>query len=367
MRVLLALSLMLLWGTSAFASESREKVFGLYGVNPSKAPFLGMSEQQKVEYLKGLGANAVWGGYDDPEFVSACKAQGLDVYASLGIFAGEKHWKEHPESRPVDAQGKPFEKSNWYAGVCPTQKWLREEKLREVRKKAESGLIDGLWLDFIRYPIHWELCVPRENYDETCFCPSCLEKFQRDTGGALGVDSASEAAEILLGEKSAEWYRWRAQQITDFVRDASEVLHDVNPDAKLGIFTVPWREKDYNNAIYKIVGQDYQALAPHVDVFSPMVYHAVCGEKPVWVHEVTEYISKLTGKPVWPITQAFDKPYTIGPEEFEASLRAALKPPSQGVILFSFSRMVEQKKLEQLPSIAIAVRETFGKIKVEDE
>ncbi len=335
-----------------------EKTLAVYGVNLGKPPLEGKTSEEAAGFLGDLGVNAVFGGYDSAEFVAACRSRGITVYASLGIFVGENYWNSHPESHPVDALGNPIEKVQWYAGVCPNQPWLRAEKLTAIAKKAEEGLADGVWLDFIRYPVHWEDGAPRPKQDETCFCPVCLAKFQKDTGLTFPeqIHSASETAEYLLTTRREEWFDWRAEQIAEFVKEASATLHRANPKAKLGLFCVPWQPQDYDNAMRRVVGQDLKRLAPHVDVFSPMVYHKLCKRSPEWVGEVARYVSEQTGKTVWPITQAFNEPTEMSDEEFAQSVRSGLQEPSAGVILFSFGHMEKEGRFPK-------VREAFRSVR----
>ena len=336
--------------------RAQPKVLGLYGVNLGQGALEGKSAKQAAQLMQVLGANAVFGGYESEEFVSECRKREISVYASQGIFVGEKYWKSHPECRPINAKGQPIAKVDWYAGVCPNQKWLRNSKLEAIREKAKTGLMDGIWLDFIRYPVHWEDLPPKLRLEETCFCQTCLDKFQTDCSVEFpaGVDSASKAASLILQRHSEQWYHWRCQQISDFVREASETLHSIRPEAKLGMFTVPWLPKDYENSMHRIVGQDLKSLAPHVDVFSPMVYHKLRGEKPEWVAEVTKHVSEQTGKAVWPIIQVFSEPDELSDDEFESSANFALQPPSSGVILFSFGHIQKEGR-------STKVGEVFGR------
>ena len=73
-------------------------------------------------------------------------------------------------------KGKKIDKVEWYAGVCPNQSWLREQKLNAIKELISKYDIDGIWLDFIRYPCHWEVINPK--LEQTCFCPICQSLFQ---------------------------------------------------------------------------------------------------------------------------------------------------------------------------------------------
>ena len=81
-----------------------------------------------------------------------------------------------------------------------------------------------------------------------------------------------------------------------------------------------------------MIGQDYRALGQYVDVFSPMVYHRMCGYPPEWIAGVTDEVHALGGKPVWPIVQSVDDPEPLPADEYGAALDAALESPaSEGV------------------------------------
>ncbi|MDI6784010.1 MAG: putative glycoside hydrolase, partial [bacterium] len=249
----------------------------IYGLKSDGRQFPGLNSEQIAKQLKEWGITAVFGGYENPELVNHLHQQGISVYAERAIFAGEKYWKSHPESRPITDKGLPLEKDKWYAGVCPNQDWLRAEKLNEIKKLCENYQLDGIWLDFIRYPCHWEVKQPR--FDRTCFCPVCLAKFQKETKIRIPnhLTTAADKAKWLLNVKKVEWNKWRTEQITDFVHQAKKVIKQQPRPVLVGMFGVPWRETDFNYAIIDYIAQDYRALAKDIDIFSPMVYHKMCG------------------------------------------------------------------------------------------
>jgi hypothetical protein len=239
-------------------------------------------------------------------------------------------------------------KEEWYCGACPNQDWLRAKKLEEVRTLRGSGKYEGLWLDFIRYPVHWE--SPSPNLPQTCFCPVCLEKFSKDSGLALPEGaSAKETADLILSASRAEWRAWRAEQITSLIRQAKEILQQENPEIKLGLFGLPWLRQEKQDAIVRVAGQDFASMAPWVDVFSPMVYHLMCGETPAWIHSRTEGFERETkGGIVWPIIQGCNEPGSLTNEEFQEAIRQAEFPPSGGVIIFGLNHLIREDRLEAL-------------------
>ena len=284
--------------------------------------------------LRSLGSTAVFGGYQDAAFVEAAHAAGLSVYAEFGCFTGRQWWEQVPESRPVTAEGTPLEEDGWYWGVNPATATVRRQQLVALRKLLAEHDLDGVWLDFIRWPCHWEVREP--SLPQTSFDAATLASFRRDTGIDLLVADPIAAARVLTGERAAEWRTWRCAQITSWVAEARAVLLRVRPGAILGLFGVPWRLADHDGAILSVIGQDYRALGQYVDVFSPMVYHRMCGRPPEWIGEVVEEVHALSGKPVWPIIQSVDDPDPLSAEEYGMALDVALgQPASDGVLVFT--------------------------------
>jgi uncharacterized lipoprotein YddW (UPF0748 family) len=333
------------------ATHDNKKIKAIYGFKHDLGPFKDKKENEIVAELKRLGVNAVFGDFKDSLLVDALHRAGIRVFADVNVFVGELYWIEHPESRPINAKGKRIEKIEWYAGVCPNQSWLREEKLKAIEELITKYDIDGIWLDFIRYPCHWEMVNPK--LEQTCFCPVCLSLFQKETGIIIpeNCQTVAEKAEWLLARYVKDWTKWKCGQITKFVQEARSIMKQKNKDILLGIFTVPWMSDDYDNAIQRIIGQDYEGLADYVDVFSPMTYHKMCGRSVSWIQSLVDTVHKMTGKKVWPIIQACSVPDELTDKEFEQVLRIGLGSQSSGVIVFSYKHLVKENKLESLRKI----------------
>lgn len=316
----------------------------VFGLESNLKQFPDMTETEIAQELKKEGINAVFGGYENKTLREAFHKEGIKIYAEIGLFVGTEHWKSHPESRPITRRGIPMEKEDWYGGVCPNQDWLRQKKLLSIQKLCKENQVDGIWLDFIRYPCHWEGKDPQ--LTDTCFCPVCLQRFQQQTGIKIPakLKSTKIKADWILTNHPDDWYNWRCSVITDYVKETRKVIKKVNPKILVGLFGVPWTASDYDNAIYRIIGQDYRKLAPFVDVFSPMVYHRICYKNPDWIHQVTAEFQIMTGKPVVPIIQACSVPDTLSEGEFIHSLNEARKSPSSGVIIFTLDYALKEKK-----------------------
>ena len=325
------------------------KIHALYGFSPRLSPFQGLSAKEIVALLRDWGVHAIFGGYEDAAFVDAAHAAGLQVFAEFGCFVGERWWEKYLESRPVTADGQLMPKQGWYAGVIPTLPAIRRELLANLGKLVVEKNVDGVWLDFIRWPTRWE--SPNPTLYQTSFDPQTLQFFQQDSGVRISreLENAKDIAAWILAERADAWRAWKCEQITSFVRQAAEVVKTARPPCLLGLFSVPWRRDDFDGAIIRIMGQDIAALAAYVDVFSPMVYHRLCGQPVSWIGAVTEHVHALSRKPVWPIIQTMSEPDELSATEFGAAIEVALgTPASSGVILFTLKAVLEENKLETM-------------------
>ena len=303
------------------ANAGAQPVVGLYPTYPAVGELVGETPEQQAERLRSIGAVLAGGPFEDDRTPDALRRAGLLTFGLVVLFQGEEHWRSHPESRPIMADGRPLFKDRWYAGVCPNQPWLRRQKLREIERMLRSGRYDMINLDFIRYPVHWE--VPEPRIPDTCYCSVCLTKFQQDVGVSIPAEIAQDVprtAAWIRANHRDRWHRWRAEQITSFCIEVKRLRDRIRPQTRISLAAVPWRPGDYNNAIYRVVGQDFGALADVVDVFNPMSYHVLNGRPVGWIGDVNAYLVRETSRPVWPFV-IFSDDHPLDAEQWRASLR----------------------------------------------
>lgn len=314
-----------------------EVISGMKGLLGVSQDLLGTSEAV-VEKLKQAGVNAVFVD-QDRELIEALKQAGIKVFFSVGVFGGTKLWEQHPELRPVTDQGRPMGTMDGFGGINPAVEWYRSRKLQEIENLLTEYPVDGIWLDFIRYPGVWER--PEPLLTRTDFSHISLAKFSRDRQITFPseLESLKDKAGWLLAHHEAAWNTWRREEIVDMVRSIAQVVKATRPDALLGVFAVPWRPQDFDGAVIWALAQDIERIAPYVDAISPMVYHEMCARPVDWISEITADFSRRTGKPVYPIIQASD----VRAEELGEAFDAAKAPPSKGAIVFMASHLDEDK------------------------
>jgi hypothetical protein len=326
------------------AQEKYVPMKAIYGFTPKYQACAGKQPEAIAQSLADWGVTAVFGGYEDPALVASLHEHGIKVFAEVAIFVGKQYWERYPYSRPITSTGEPIPPEGWYYGVNPITPEIRTHNLERIRRLIERYEVDGVWLDFCRWPCRWERSVPK--LIQTSFDPLTLTAFQRDQGVQIpeSLQTIPEKADWLFKNHYDTWTAWKCHQITDFVRQGRAIIEGAPRKILLGLFSIPWGPTDFDGAIKNIIGQDYQALAPHVDCFSPMVYHALCGRDIPWIAEITAWVGNVTGKPVWPIVQAMDDPDTVSPHELRQAVHTALAATgSDGVIIFNLKALNAEK------------------------
>jgi hypothetical protein len=172
------------------------------------------------------------------------------------------------------------------------------------------------------------------------FDSSCLKAFQKATGIKVpaGLVETREEAHWILSNHFKEWTQWKCRWMAQVVERLAMEASKTKPGIKISIRTVPWRKADFGGAIRSIAGQDFSLMAPFTDYISPMCYFHMVRQTPDWVHSVTEDAASLAHKQVIPSIQV-QEDYVqdpLKPAAFRESLLEALKPPSHGVVFWSW-------------------------------
>ena len=334
-------SWMLFFSLSDAAAQTTR---GIYGV-PSIKRVAPSSYEGDMERA---GVNAVFVPAEE-ETVHYFKKRGFQVYVAVNAFGGKGGWKKYPDSRPVKSDGSYLGSTQGYkghGGMCPTDPGWRNERLKYIEKIVQEfgGMdgIDGVWLDFIRYPGFWE--VPDPKIPDTCYCPRCLAKFQRDSGINMpsGLD-AKGSATWIKAHAPYQWMVWKKEQIASFVLETREVM-DRNrgkKPLKLGLFLVPWTKGERGDAISYLLAQDPFQLSALADVISPMVYHDMCGKSAEWVGYMCGYYKETAKCPLWPIVQSVECLAECLPKDFGKAVRFAAYGGADGILVLSFKGMRE--------------------------
>lgn len=300
------------------------------------------------EEWRELGINAAFVSpalISNLEFRSLAKKNGVATFIIVPIFYNPEELEKRPDLYAItDRREKASE--DWVKFVCPTREDYRSQIIEYVKNLVREYNPDGISLDFIRYFIFWEKVYPERTLDslpQTCFDLSCLEAFQKATGLKIpqNLSDTSQKARWIVANHLQEWVQWKCGVISSMVKSLAEGARKIKPDIKINVHTVPWRKDDFGGAMKIIAGQDLTQIAPLVNYISPMCYHHMVMRDPAWVHSVVEDVDSLTHGPILPSIQVQEAYITapLSPSEFKDALTEALKPPSKGVVFWSWDTL----------------------------
>jgi hypothetical protein len=256
-----------------------------------------------------------------------------DLYAWNGL--GESAW-----DKPAYA--------DYYKFLCPNREevYLFLEDL--YLKIASLEEVDGIHLDYIRYPDVilarglWDkygLVMDREypQYDY-CYCDHCVEGFKEQSG--IDIRSVEDPAEV------EQWKKYRYDLITGIVNRLTIAVHASGKVISAAVFPGP------NSVARKIVRQEWDKW--NLDAFYPMNYNDFYLEDTRWIGEVCkEGVTALENKkplysglficpkPETKSQQADPENHGLLPEELEDAIRESMENGAAGVCLFTPGRMTE--------------------------
>lgn len=301
----------------------------------------------QVELLIRTGANTVVipGKFLDRIPIELLRGRGMRIIADWSVFVGEEIRTRFPDSVPVNASGRPYERDGWYVPACPNHPQLRRRHIDALAQLLErhGPQLFGLWLDFIRYPVRWEGAAPP--LPQVCFCRHCLNLFLGEERAGYSGEETQRLARAILAERRDEWVDWKCSRIVAFAEEVRRLIDGCRLDIQLGVFSLPWRQADFDGALRAVACQDLDRLARVVNTFSPMVYHRLCGQDVAWVADVIrdaqQAVSKESRRAVLPIVQAMDRPDRLSPQELDAALAAGLATDTAGVLIFTLDAVQE--------------------------
>ncbi|MBN1395080.1 MAG: family 10 glycosylhydrolase [Pirellulales bacterium] len=149
---------------------------------------------------------------------AAAKKHGVEVHVwkvNFNLLSTSKEFIEtmrRDGRTQVNVRGKPFD---WLCPSHPENRKLELEAMLEVVRKYP---IDGLHLDYIRYPGR-----------KLCYCDGCRRRFEADSGRPV----TDWPTDCFSGSRKEEYNQWRRRQIASLVEEVSREARKIRPDIKI--------------------------------------------------------------------------------------------------------------------------------------
>lgn len=263
------------------------------------------------------------------------KAEGLEFHAWMWAMPCniEQVRRKNPEWFSVNRKGESAADKpayvEYYRFLCPSRPEVREFIEANVAELAQVDALDGIHLDYIRYPdvilaegiqpkygIRQDREYPEYDY---CYCDVCVREFKKETG--------IELAKVGDPTSSSEWRQFRYDRITRLVNDR--------------LIPIARREKKLVTAAvfpnWEAVRQQWSEW--NLDAVLPMLYNAFYYKDIDWIGEQTKKgVQSLRGR--MPLYSGLFVP-SFNPEGLVKAVEAALQGGAEGIALFSAGAMTE--------------------------
>ena len=278
--------------------------------------------------FKDIQANTAWFHGFDPWAFEECAKHGIQACVEFATFRAD--YTKYPHLVPRGVDGLPIRYGQRLQGICLSN----TDFLNEIENNLINGLSEhspaGIWLDYMTYAGWFE--DPAPDLQDSCFCSNCIRNFCE----ATDIDETNPLHIVIHYHEA--WVKHKCRRIADFTAHYSSIIRDKCPDAVIGIYMCPYTPMEYNGALRCIFAQDYQLLAPHVDVFTPLIYCKKSGKDASWGRTFLEESPFFVpeGKSVQLILDAMDFP-----DSLEQTVLSSI--PSKGLQMFSGSEIFKDK------------------------
>jgi uncharacterized lipoprotein YddW (UPF0748 family) len=272
------------------------------------------------------------------------KSSGLEVHAWMWtmICNVEKVLNQHPEWFAINRNGLSTKENpayvNYYRFMCPNHPEVKEFILKTVSELSAITELDGIHLDYIRYPDVILAEKLQEKYGivqdkeyaeyDYCYCNRCISKFKSETG--------IDIKESFAPDMNNKWLQFRYDSITDLVNDV------LIPPAKK-------RGKMISAAVFpnwKHVRQEWSKWK--VDAVFPMLYSKYYNQDDAWIQaKIKEGLNTINSSIKLYSGLLVD---SYNPKELSIAIEKSLDSNADGVSLFAYHSLKEDhyKSLAQL-------------------
>jgi uncharacterized lipoprotein YddW (UPF0748 family) len=291
----------------------------------------------------------------DIAFRKLAQEKNVDIFIILPIFFNPEALKEHPEWYAIDQDGMQAI-DEWVMFANPANKDYRAQRIAYINKVVSDTKPNGISIDFIRYFAYWEKIHSGrtlESIPDTSFDSLSLAHFQNERTIEIPdtLQTVTEKSDWILKKHRESWTEWKVTNITSMVHEIVSSAKSVQPDLLTNLHLVPWREDDFGGANKKIVGQDAMQLSKYVDFISPMCYSHMLKRNSKWVASIVHDLHGKAGEtailPSIQVKEAYLK-NILSEKEFEENLKAALAPPSKGVIFWSWAHLEQDSSKKNI-------------------
>ncbi len=322
---------------------------------PGNATDQELIDKFKEYKTKGIDVLMYNGGHDPATYKrvgALVKEAGMEFHTWIPTMVQGENPKIAKDLYAINGKGESaFDKPAYvdhYKFLCPNKEGTYEFLADLYGSVAEVEEVDGIHLDFIRFPDVilarglWEkygLVMDREfpEYDY-CYCDTCTSDFKEKTG--IDIKEVEDPSQVQ------EWKQFRYDVITDVVNRLTKVVHEKGKVINAAVFPGPTIAK-------KLVRQEWNKW--DLDAIYPMNYNDFYLEGADWLAEITqEEVAAVNGSiPIFSglficpnpgnkTNEGDPENHGLLPSEMETAIRGSMENGATGICLFTPERMTPE-------------------------
>ena len=304
---------------------------------------------------KGVDSLLYSGGHDPDTYRRVgkiAKAAGLEFQAWIPTMIQQGDPQLKPEWYGVNGLGQSAHDKpayvSYYRFLCPDREEVYLYLADLYGRVAEVPEVDGIHLDFIRFPDvilarglwkKYGLVMDREYPQfDYCYCDKCVSDFKARTG--INIKAIKDPSQV------EEWKQFRYDLITRLVNRLAKEVHAKGKEITAAVFPGP------NSIAKKLVRQEWDKW--DLDAFYPMNYNDFYLEGTKWIGAMCrEGVAALGNRrplfsglficpdPAKKASEPDPENHGLLPEELEAAIRESMANGAAGICLFTPDRMTE--------------------------
>lgn len=285
--------------------------------------------------------------------ISEARSRGMSAMVK---FHGSNHvaWDQNPSWRMVDSKGKEVLWGGKLKNFCVNAPYWDKYFFPMMKEIGANYDVDGFYLD---------TCQVAYPNDDTCFCPACRARFEKETGKPLPLKSVALAnwTDSAVKEHAVKRVEW----LNGFWEKYGQVVQDAKPGAA-SILNVSGGYNSFADGLMTRHAAKYVTYVTPEPVNTPRMYavsrnkalkqagQPAADEMALAREEIAYYMNRFgyleflvktmrgesDGKPVVPFAREWfsskDSGYT-GPVDLEiAQIEAALAGGAKGYCFFGY-------------------------------
>jgi len=164
-----------------------------------------------------------------------------------------------------------------------------------------------------------------------CFCPECIKNF----AVFAKLDPLGLSPRKILTQYEKQWVKFRCMQNSQVVKAMADAVHQINPQAKFMLCSMPQAAKGEEEDYLKRYGIDLTLYESFIDVHTPMIYNT-----DMLFYQRLQACFENLKKPVWPyISSGWGPIAPYNPKRYRLQLLTSAvlgaKGAKRGVMVYS--------------------------------